>query len=78
MREEKPLTQEYEVDEPDRLRQALFKEVQDLRKRGYTPKEIAPRLRNLADSLERHFGDTDSWDAAPVDRDPVFPGDPDE
>lgn len=69
------LTDEYDIDDHDELRQELFDHVQDLRKRGHTPKEIVPRLRDIADALEDHFEGRDSWDQCPAEKDVVLPGD---
>lgn len=73
------LVDEHDIDESDELYGELFDHVQELRKRGATPKELVPRLRELADDLEDHFGENSLWDKAPVDKDPVLPpGDGDE
>lgn len=69
------LTERYDIDDRDVVHDGLFEHIQELRKRGYTPKEITPRLRELADSLERHFEGTSSWDTCPAEKDVVLPGD---
>ena len=68
------LVEQHDIDETDEIYGELFDHVQEMRKRGATPKELAPRLRELADDLEDHFGETSSWDKAPVDKDVTLAG----
>lgn len=56
MSDNNPLVDEHDIDEKDELHRELFDHVLDLRSRGHTPKEITPRLREIANSLEEHFG----------------------
>lgn len=72
------LIDQYDIDETDELYGELFDHVQDLRKRGHTPKEITPRLRRLADALEDHFGDHALWDKCPAEKNVVLPADDEE
>lgn len=68
-----------EIEKPrDEIRGAIYGLAQELHKRGHTRKEIVSRLRSVADDYEDHFGDSDSWDKAPAEKDVVLPGDSDE
>jgi hypothetical protein len=68
-----------EFEKPDDvIRRQILDLTRELHKRGHTRKEIVSRLRSVADDYEDHFGDSDSWDKAPHEKDVVLPGDYDE
>ena len=72
------ITERFDIDEEDNLYSELFQHAQELRTRGYSPSEIVPRLRRLADRYEDHFGGRDSWTEGPQDKDVTLPGDRDD
>lgn len=75
---DKSIVDEHDIEDRDELYGELFDHAQELRRRGYTPKEIVPRLRELADSIEDHFEGTSSWDQCPAEKDVDLAGDSEE
>lgn len=58
---DKSLIEQYDIEQDNEIDEAIFALIQTLRRQGHTPHEIVPRLREQADALEDHFGDSDFW-----------------